>query len=131
MLYYTAVCKGDFGVTPPFTIFVTSDKSTDALVWNQGIQAWQYDPARVIRFTSDHQNLDRFEPVNRATAEEFSRQLAVDGSSISELPSEDWIEWFFSWKGDPPEREDVSWDDDLYVREAKEAERRRSAGGSE
>jgi len=129
MLYYKAVCEGDFGTTPPFTIFITTNKSTDALVWNQGIQAWQYDPARVVRFTSDHENWDRFKVVDRATAEEFSRRLAVDGSSTSELPSEDWIEWFFSWKGDPPDREDISWDDDLYVREAKEAERQRLTEG--
>jgi hypothetical protein len=92
---------------------------------------WQYDPARVVRFTADHNNWDRFEPVDRAAAEEFSRRLAVDGSSISELPSEEWIEWFFSWKGDPPDHEDISWDDDLYVQEAKEAQRRRSEGNAE
>ncbi len=127
MFYYQAVCEGEYGQTPPFTIFVTTDKSEDALVWNQGIQAWQYDPARVLHFTSDYRNWDRYEPVDRATAEDFARRLAVDGSAASELPSEEWIEWFFSWKGDPPEPEDISWDDDHYVREAKEAQRRGEA----
>ncbi|MGW5514221.1 hypothetical protein [Nocardia africana] len=127
MLYYKAVCEGDYGTTRPFTMFVTTGGSNDALVWNQAIQSWQYDPARVREFTSDHRNWDRYEPVDRSAAEEFSRRLAVDGSAASELPSEDWIEWFFSWKGDPPEPEDVSWNDDLYVKEAKEAQKRRSS----
>ncbi|MFC9897637.1 hypothetical protein ACFVMC_28440 [Nocardia sp. NPDC127579] len=130
MLYYTAVCEGKFNETPPFTLFV-KNRSGDALVWNQGIQQWQYDPARVDWFTSDDRNWERYEPVDRAAAEAFSRQLAVDGSSISELPSEEWIEWFFSWKGDPPSHEDVSWDDDLYVREAKEARRQQLENGGE
>lgn len=117
MLYYQAVCHGEFGKTPPFTLFVTTDRSEDALVWNQGIQMWQYDPARVVRFTADYNNDDRYEAVDRVTAEKFARQLAVDGSPVSELPSEDWIEWFFAWKGDPPDHEDVSWNDDLHVRE--------------
>ncbi|MEV6771272.1 hypothetical protein AB0N05_21895 [Nocardia sp. NPDC051030] len=126
MLYYKAVCKGEFGKTPPFTIFVTTSESDDALVWAQRIQMWQYDPARAIRFTTDYKNDDRWEIVDRAAAEEFSRVLAVDGSSVSELPSEDWIEWFFSWKGDPPDHEDVSWDDDHYVRKMKEDKARRN-----
>ncbi|MBF6166741.1 hypothetical protein IU486_18575 [Streptomyces gardneri] len=100
-------------------------------MWNQALQAWQYDPGRVVRFTADHQTWDRFEVVDRAAAEEFSRRLAVAGAAASELPSEEWIEWFFSWKGDPPEHDDISWDDDLYVREAKETARRRSAAGDE
>ncbi|MFD6159431.1 hypothetical protein ACFWF7_28435 [Nocardia sp. NPDC060256] len=117
MFYYKAVCEGDFGTTPPFTMFVTMDKSKGALVWNQRIQAWQYDPARVREFTSDERNWDRYEVVDRAAAEEFSRRLAVDGSAVSELPSEEWIQWFFSWEGDPPDHEDVSWNDDQYVRD--------------
>ncbi len=125
MLYYHAVCRGEFGTTPPFTLFVSKHKSQDALVWNQGIQAWQYDPERVARFTSDYKNDDRWQIVDRPTAEAFARNLAVDGSSASELPSEDWIEWFFSWKGDPPEYEDISWNDDEYVRQIKEERSRR------
>ncbi len=35
-----------------------------------------------------------FRTRDRMTAEEFSRRLAVDGSSVSELPSEKWIGWF-------------------------------------
>ncbi|WP_040861320.1 hypothetical protein [Nocardia niigatensis] len=120
MLFYQAVCSGEFGKTSPFTIFVTTDASDDALVWNQGIQMWQYDPARVARFTADYRNDDRIAVLERAAAEEFSRKLAVDGSSASELPGEDWIEWFFSWKGDPPDQEDISWDDDHHVRRWKE-----------
>ncbi|WP_067711958.1 hypothetical protein [Nocardia yamanashiensis] len=117
MLYYQAVCRGDFGTTPPFTIFVSKRKSHDALVWNQGIQTWQYDPERVVRFTGDYRNDDRWQIVDRTAAEDFARELAADGSS--ELPTEDWIEWFFSWKGDPPDHEDTSWDDDEYVRQIK------------
>ncbi|WP_157762206.1 hypothetical protein [Nocardia yamanashiensis] len=116
---YRAVCVGDFGETPPLTIFVTKLGTTNALAWNQGIQAWQYDPNRVFAFTSDFNNDDRWKFVEREEAEEFSRQLAVNDSSASELPNEDWIEWFFSWEGDPPEHEDVSWDDDLHVRQMK------------
>ncbi|MGX1778401.1 hypothetical protein ACWIGW_40285 [Nocardia brasiliensis] len=85
---------------------MTTDKSRDSLVWNQGIQAWQYDPGRVIRFITDYKNDERYELVDRKAAEEFSRQLSDDGSS--ELPSEEWIEWFFSWKGDPPTHPDIS-----------------------
>ncbi|MFE2995139.1 hypothetical protein ACFXG4_09040 [Nocardia sp. NPDC059246] len=125
MLYYRAVYEGEYEKSPPFTIFVTSDKSEDALVWAQGIQMWQYDPGRVIRFTSDFRNDDRWELVDRATAEAFSRRLAVDGSAASELPTEDWIEWFFSWKGDPPDHEDVSWHDDYYVQKMKDDTPRR------
>ncbi|MFF2552673.1 hypothetical protein ACFVUS_16830 [Nocardia sp. NPDC058058] len=120
MLYYRAVHEGDYGTTPPFTVFVTTDKSDDALVWAQRIQMWQYDPGRVIGFINDFRNDDRWELVDRGAAEEFSRGLAVVGSSASELPSEDWIEWFFAWKGDPPDHEDVSWDSDLHVRQMKE-----------
>ncbi|MFE3188729.1 hypothetical protein ACFXHA_06940 [Nocardia sp. NPDC059240] len=117
MLYYRAVYKGDYEKSPPFTIFVSTDKSDDALVWAQRIQMWQYDPGRVIRFTSDFRNDDRWELVDRPTAEAFSRRLAVPGSTASELPTEAWIEWFFSWQGDPPDHEDISWNDDYYVRE--------------
>lgn len=127
MFYYVAVCEEEYGKSPPFTIFVTTDKSDDALVWNQRTQAWQYDPDRVVRFTADYRNWDRYETVDRKTAEEFSRQLAIDRRfPLSELPTEDWIEWFFSWKGDPPDHEDPTWDTDMYVREAKERQRQQA-----
>ncbi|WP_181699450.1 hypothetical protein [Nocardia sp. GTS18] len=73
----------------------------------------------MVRFTTDYRNDDRISTVDRAAAEEFSRKLAVDNSTASELPSEDWIEWFFSWEGNPPDQDDFSWEDDHHVQQWK------------
>ena len=127
VLYYRAIYTHDLD-TPkckPLSIFVTDLKTADALRWDQRQQAWQYAPDLVYPFISHDMNWDRIKLLDRAAAEEYSRQLAVDGSSRSELPDEEWIEWFFAWKGDPPDHEDPTWDTDAHVRQlrAEAAER--------
>jgi hypothetical protein len=95
VLYYTAVCEGQFGKSRPFTLFV-QNTSGDALAWNQAEQRWQYDPVRAEDFTSNDQNWDRFSAVDRAAAAEFAIQLAIAPGVDSTLPSEEWIVSFFT-----------------------------------
>lgn len=88
--------------TEPSGIFVTDDAHGDALLWDHRAKAWVYDPALVVRFLDDYRNWDRYETVDRETAERIVPQV----TGGEKLPDEESIRWVFQWKGDPPQNDD-------------------------
>ncbi|RLP96278.1 hypothetical protein EAD98_10880 [Micromonospora sp. CV4] len=68
-----------------------------AILWDHRSQEWAFDPGLVMRFVNDHRNVDRFETVDRATAESVA-ETVTGGTS---LPDEDAIRAMFA-AGDRP-----------------------------
>ncbi|MEK8108002.1 hypothetical protein NKG94_28920 [Micromonospora sp. M12] len=62
-----------------------------AILWDHRSGGWAFDPALVVRFVNDYRNIDRFETVDRATAESVAE--AISGGSS--LPDEDGIRAMF------------------------------------
>ena len=102
MYSYFALWKKRIGDGPPVGIFVKDPETGDALLWNHRQKAWQYNPDLVARFLFDDRNWDRYESVDRETAERVT--LGITGWEV--LPDEETIAWIFSWKGAPPQSED-------------------------
>lgn len=101
MLEYFATYRN--GTTqPPTGIIVAEAAQGDFLIWDHRARAWVYDPALAVRYLDDHRNLDKYQNVDRETAERI-----VPGITGGEkLPDEDSIRWVFQWKGAPPQRDD-------------------------
>ncbi|MFC7547927.1 hypothetical protein [Plantactinospora sp. GCM10030261] len=97
VLYWDEVGSG-----PPAGVIARDPRTGDALIWSHIQQAWQYAPRTAIEFLNDYRNLDRYEPIDRETAE----RVALSITGTEPLPDEDDIEWIFSWKGAPPQSED-------------------------
>ena len=86
--------------TTPTGLFVTG--SMAAMLWDHWAKAWVYDPGLVGRFLNSLDNIDRFEVVDRKTAERAAPQI----TGGEKLPDEETIRWIFQWRGNPPQSED-------------------------
>jgi hypothetical protein len=102
-LIYYAIYDQDTTKPPPRGIFVMEWETDDGLIWNHLSKAWRYDPTLIARFIFDVRNLDRFEEIDRATAEQVT--LAITEGRRT-LPDEETIRWIFQWKGEPPQSAD-------------------------
>jgi hypothetical protein len=102
MLTYYAIYGFKTG-EPPRGIYVMDWQTEDGLAWNHTSKAWQYDPMRMMEFLLDDQNFDRFEEIDRATAERITLEIT---KGFEPLPSEETIYWAFQWKGAPPQSGD-------------------------
>ncbi|WP_128763509.1 hypothetical protein [Micromonospora sp. MW-13] len=49
--------------------------SGDALVWNNRLQEWTYDPALAARFLDDHRNFGRYQEVEAAEARRIAERI--------------------------------------------------------
>lgn len=86
--------------TTPAGIFVTG--SMGAMLWDHRDKAWSYDPGLVGRFLNSLDNIDRFEVVDRETAERVAPQI----TGGEKLPDEETIRWIFQWRGNPPQADE-------------------------
>jgi hypothetical protein len=102
MLTYYAIYEHSTA-EPPRGIFVMKWSADDGLIWNHQIKAWQYNPALIARFIFDEKNWDRFEEIDRGTAERITLEVT---KGREPLPSEETIGWIFQWKGNPPQSDD-------------------------
>lgn len=63
-----------------------------AILWDHRSRGWAFDPGLVVRFVNDYRNIDRFETVDRATAE----NVAVTVTGGTALPDEEGIRAMFA-----------------------------------
>ncbi|MEU8209378.1 hypothetical protein AB0B85_09275 [Micromonospora sp. NPDC049044] len=90
MTYYV-IYRNDERVEGPAGLFVMEVGAGKAILWDHRSGAWAFDPALVMRFVNDYRNFDRFETVDRATAE----RVAETVSGGAPLPDEDGIRAMF------------------------------------
>lgn len=86
--------------TTPRGLFVSG--SVGAMLWDHRAKAWVYDPGLVGRFLHSLDNIDRFEVVDRETAERVAPQI----TGGEKLPDEETISWIFEWRGTPPQTDE-------------------------
>ncbi|MEW2143937.1 hypothetical protein AB0869_14100 [Micromonospora vinacea] len=91
MTYYV-IYRNDERVGGPAGLFVMDVGAGNAILWDHRSGHWAFDPALVVRFVNDYRNVDRFETVDRATAERVAE--AVSGGTA--LPDEDDIRAMFA-----------------------------------
>jgi hypothetical protein len=107
MLAYYAVYDEDVSKPPPTGIFVLDPRKQDAMYWSHEAMAWQYNPRFIIGFLDDERNWEKYEPVERATAERITAELTkATAGFVQQLPDEATIYWIFENKGDPPTNRD-------------------------
>jgi hypothetical protein len=107
MLAYYAVYQEDVSKPPPTGIFVMDTRTQDAMFWSHRSTAWQYNPRFVLGFLDDHNKWDRYDSVDRATAERITAELTkASAGFVQDLPDERTIYWIFECKGDPPTNRD-------------------------
>jgi len=99
MLAYYALYLEKVGQGPPEGIIVMDPASGDAMMWDHLSSAWTYDPELAVRFLDNGRNFDRYEPIDRATAEQITPGI----TSGEPLPDEETIRWVYHVKGIPPE----------------------------
>ncbi|MFD6562779.1 hypothetical protein [Micromonospora profundi] len=71
--------------------------AVSAILWDHRSRDWVFDPGLVMRFINDHRNVDRFETVDRPTAESVAE--TVTGGT--RLPGEDAIRAMFAAGAQP------------------------------
>ncbi|WP_320069068.1 hypothetical protein [Micromonospora sp. RTGN7] len=49
--------------------------SGDALIWNNRLQEWTYDPGLAVRFLDDHRNFSRYREVEAAEARRIAERV--------------------------------------------------------
>ncbi|MET8356436.1 hypothetical protein [Micromonospora sp. NPDC005171] len=91
MTYYV-IYRNDERVGGPAGLFVMDVGTGNAILWDHRSGHWAFDPALVVRFVNDYRNVDRFETVDRATAE----RVAETVSGGIALPDEDDIRAMFA-----------------------------------
>ncbi|MBQ1013546.1 hypothetical protein KBX53_21880 [Micromonospora sp. M51] len=91
MTYYV-IYRNDERVGGPAGLFVMDVGAGSAILWDHRSGRWAFDPALVVRFVNDYRNMDRFETVDRATAE----RVAETVSGGRALPDEDDIRAMFA-----------------------------------
>jgi hypothetical protein len=82
-LSYYAVYRSDESRVP-VGLFVLDAGHGEALLWDHRRGSWAYDPDLVVRFLDDYRNIDRYENIARATAE----QIASTVTGSPGLPDE-------------------------------------------
>ena len=92
MLTYYVIYRNDERVGGPAGLFVMDVGAGNAILWDHRSGRWAFDPALVVRFVNDYRNMDRFETVDRATAE----RVAETVSGGHALPHEDDIRAMFA-----------------------------------
>ena len=100
MLAYYVLYKVEISQGPPAGIIVLETRHGDAMLWNHLAKAWQYDPATAQRILANPENMDRYQNVDRATAEQVT---LVVTKGHAPLPDETTIRWIFDRKGIPQE----------------------------
>ncbi|MEU5912960.1 hypothetical protein [Micromonospora sp. NPDC047527] len=90
MTYYV-IYRNDERVGGPAGLFVMDVGVGDAILWDHRSRGWAFDPSLVVRFVNDHRNADRYETVDRATAESVAE--TVTGGTA--LPDEAGIRAMF------------------------------------
>jgi hypothetical protein len=85
--------------TTPTGVFVRQQGKGHDLIWDHRAKAWVYDPELVARFLGDYDEEDRYQEVDRETAERITP--GVTGGEG--LPDEETIAWIFRWEGRPPQ----------------------------
>ena len=101
MLSYYAVFDRS-SKEPPVGLIAKDAATGRALIWNHRKGAWDYQPGLVARFLGTVENEDRYEPIDRETAE----RIAPEISGGEPLPDEESIRWVFQWEGKPPQNDD-------------------------
>lgn len=71
------------------------------ILWDHWAKAWVYDPDLIVRYIDDYRNYERYEAIDRATAERITPNI----TGGEELPDEETIGWMFQWQGRPPQGE--------------------------
>nr|WTA68701.1 hypothetical protein OHB51_05940 [Micromonospora sp. NBC_00855] len=90
-LTYYVIYRNDERTGGPAGLFVMDVGAGNAILWDHRSGHWAFDPALVVRFVDDYRNLDRYETVDRATAE----RVAETVSGGTALPDEDGIRAMF------------------------------------
>ncbi|MEU8209376.1 hypothetical protein AB0B85_09265 [Micromonospora sp. NPDC049044] len=70
-LSYYAVWRSDESRLP-VGLFVLDAGQGQALLWDHRRGSWAYDPNLVVRFLDDYRNVDRYENIDRAKAEQIA-----------------------------------------------------------
>ncbi|MGA5306691.1 hypothetical protein [Micromonospora taraxaci] len=78
MTYYV-IYRNDEREGGPAGLFVADVGAGKAILWDHRSGGWAFNPALVARFVNDHRNVDRFETVDRLTAERLAE--AITGGS--------------------------------------------------
>lgn len=78
MTYYV-IYRNDEKEGGPAGLFVADVGTGNAILWDHRSGGWAFDPDLVARFVNDYRNGDRFEAVNRSTAESVAE--AITGGS--------------------------------------------------
>ncbi|WP_406077314.1 hypothetical protein [Micromonospora sp. NBC_00858] len=94
MTYYV-IYRNDERVGGPAGLFVMDVGLGRAIIWDHRSRGWAFDPGLVVRFVNDYRNLDRYETVDRATAETVA-EIVTSGAS---LPDEEAIRSMFTAGG--------------------------------
>ncbi|WP_130331915.1 hypothetical protein [Micromonospora kangleipakensis] len=67
MTYYVLYRTDQRG--EPAGLFVVDATNGHAMVWDHRHRAWTYNPGLAARFLDDHRNFDRYDEVDRQTAD--------------------------------------------------------------
>jgi hypothetical protein len=91
-LTYYVIYRNDERAGGPAGLFVMDVGEGKAILWDHRSGGWAFDPALVVRFVNDYRNADRYETVDRATAE----RVAETVSGGAALPDEEGIRALFA-----------------------------------
>ncbi|MET8119056.1 hypothetical protein [Micromonospora sp. NPDC005189] len=91
MTYYV-IYRNDERVGGPAGLFVMDVGVGKAILWDHRRRDWAFDPDLVVRFVNDLRNLDRYETVDRSTAESVA-EIVTGGTA---LPNEEAIRAMFA-----------------------------------
>ncbi|MET8230182.1 hypothetical protein ABZS77_05815 [Micromonospora sp. NPDC005298] len=90
-MIYHVTYRNDERIGGPAGLFVTDGGPGNAILWDHRSREWAFDPGLVVRFVNDHRNVDRFDTVDRTTAERVAE--VVTGGAV--LPGEEEIRSMF------------------------------------
>ncbi|MEU8184742.1 hypothetical protein AB0B86_28685 [Micromonospora sp. NPDC049047] len=72
LLTYYVIYRNDERVGGPAGLFVMNVGAGNAILWDHRRGGWAVDAGLVLRFLSDYRNMDRYENVDRAKAEQIA-----------------------------------------------------------
>ncbi|MBG6067782.1 hypothetical protein [Micromonospora ureilytica] len=83
LTYYVVYRVDDVRI--PAGLFVLGAGHGEALLWDHRCGSWAYDPGLVTRFLNDYRNVDRYDNIDRAEAD----QIAPTVTGLAGLPDEE------------------------------------------